>query len=197
MNIEFGIYTKDISAMTRRTQIRINMPTPILNKKEFEALTDLLYELLKGNQMGCARVLGINVRTWKKWEKEPPEWPWWNLVLRSVIIELLANMKEMGGITKHHRNRILEGLTRIKRSDTLIEEAERLSYEYRGAEAHLRRLLRDKGMFIDKIRLAGNSGGYTEKALRVAARRLGIVKTQEGYGENKRSYWRLPTEDDE
>lgn len=183
--------------MPRRVQIRVNIPTPQLNPDEFYELTDLLYELLKGNQAGCARVLGINVRTWKSWETKPPAWPWWNLILRHVIVELMANLQSRGGITRKHANRIRETLSKIKKSDTLIEEAERLSYEYRGAEAHLRKLLSRKGMYWDQIKLAANCGGYTEKALRVAARKLGIVKRQKGFGDDKRSYWRLPNEEDE
>lgn len=183
--------------MPRKTQIRVNIKTATLNVEEFNALTDLLYELLKGNQAACARALGISRPTWKRWEKEPPQWPWWNLVLRNVITELLAHLNGRGGITNHHRNRIRDSLSKISKSETLIEEAERLSYEYTGAEAHLRRLLSRKGMWWSDIKLAANSGGYTKRTLRVAAAKLRVIKTQEGYGSDKDSYWRLPDQDDD
>lgn len=183
--------------MPKRIQIKVSAPTTTLDEKEFYALTDLLYEALKGNQAGCAAALGINVKTWRKWEQTPPEWPWWNLVLRHIIIEVLSQLQSRGGVTRHHRNRILESLSRIKRSDTLIQEAERLSFEYTGSEAHLRKLLSRKGMYWDQIKLPANNGGYTEKTLRVAAKKLGIIKKQKGFGDTKRSYWRLPNEEDE
>lgn len=184
--------------MLNNRNIKADIPTPKLDTKEFEALTDLLYEALKGNQSQCARMLGINIRTWKRWEKEPPTWPWWNLVLRNVIREILAHLRQRsGGITRKHLNRIRDSLSMIPEGETLAEQAEMLAYDYTGAQAHLRRLLSRKGMYWDEIRLAANTGGYTQKTLRVAAKQLKIIKTQEGFGENKRSYWRLPDQDDD
>jgi hypothetical protein len=183
--------------MTRRKQIRLTRTKPTLDTNEFYALTDLLYEALKGNVSEITRLLGISRNRWKAWETNPPKWPWWNFVLRHVILEVLAQLKGKGGISRSHRNRILEALGRITTSDHLILLAEQASDEYAGAERHLLGLLSRKGMYWDIIRLPANSGGYTEKTLRVAARKIGIVKRQKGYGDDKRSYWRLPREDDE
>ncbi len=183
--------------MVSQRQINTELPTPKLDLDEFNALTDLLYEAVKGNQALCARLLGVNVKTWKRWEKTPPDWPWWNLVLRTIIKEVLAHLQGKRGITKHHRNRTLEALSRIPRAEVFMDEVDKLAYNYTAAEAHLRRMLREKGMFWDKLRLPANSGGYTQKTLRLAAKKLGVVKTQEGYGEHKRSYWRLPDQDDD
>lgn len=183
--------------MTRRTQIRANVPTPTLNKEEFEALTDLLYEAVKGNRALISRLLGIDKRTWDKWLETPPLWPWWNLILRHVIVEVLAHLRNKKGITAKHRNRVLEALSRIPKSDELIDVAELAAYEYIGAEAHLRRLLTPRGKWWSDIRLAANSNGYTQKTLRIAAKKLGVIKTQEGFGKDKDSYWRLPDQDDD
>lgn len=183
--------------MPKRKQIRINLTPHTLDPDEFYALTDLLYEALKGNVSECIRLLGISRNTWRSWETKPPTWPWWNFILRHVIIEVLARLKGKRGLTNSHRNRIREALSRIKSNDHLIALAEQTSDEYTGAERHLFVLLSRKGMYWDQIRLPAHSGGYTEKTLRGAARRIGVVKTQRGFGDEKRSYWRLPRDTDE
>jgi hypothetical protein len=177
-------------------QTRTFRPKRKLDQSEFNQLTDLLYETYKGNAQRCSEALGITRPTWKKWEHTPPTWPYWNLVLRHVIKQALSHLDNIGGITNRHRQRVQDALSRIPSSESMLLEAEALSYNYKGAEAHLRALLSKKGMYWDQIKLAANSGGYSHSALRVASARSNIVKTSEGYGSNKRSYWRLPDQDD-
>lgn len=182
---------------SRRRQVKLRPYTLKLDEDEFNSLTDLLFELMKENHSACAKLLGINRVTWRKWEKEAPEWPWWNLVLRHAIKLVLASITARRGLTRSHKRKIQERLNAIPNHSEFEEELGSLAYSWTGCEAHLRAVLAPGGMFWDQIRLPANSGGYSPKTLRVAARSIGVVKTQEGYGENKRSYWRLPDQDDD
>lgn len=180
-----------------RRQTKIQAFSPKLNVEEFNKLTDLLFEMFKENSAACARALGISRLTWKKWEKAPPQWPFWNLVIRHVIKSYLPALAARRGLTRKHQQRIIAQLAELRDADELGEEIGTLAYQLSGAEAHLRKLLLRKGMFWHEIRAVANSGGYTSTTLKKAARGLGVVKTQEGYGDRKRSYWRLPDQDDD
>jgi hypothetical protein len=188
---------KNLMERKRRRQTKIQAFNPKLDIEEFNHLTDLLFEMFKENHAACARALGISRITWKRWEKEPPTWPFWNIVIRHVIKSYLPQLAARRGLTEKHRARIILQLSALRDADELGEEIGTLAYQLSGAEAHLRQLLSRKGMFWHEIRAAANCGGYTSKTLRKAARNLGVVKTQEGYGEEKRSYWRLPDQDDD
>jgi hypothetical protein len=180
-----------------RRQIKVSQFRPKLEVDEFNALTDLLFECLKEKHSACARILGISRMTWKSWEKEPPTWPWWNLIIRTAIKEYLAGVEAKRGLTAKHRRRILDRLAQIEQNEDFLDDITMLAANLSGAERHLQMTLGGKGMFWDELRKPANCGGYTERTLRKAARTLQVVKTQEGYGEDKRSYWRLPTEYDD
>lgn len=161
-----------------------------LDVEEFNALTDLLYEALSGNVTAVTRLLGINRKTWKKWETEPPEWPWWNTILRLAIKHTLTGMigRRRSPAAKH-RQHIREALARIPNSQDLIEEIENGAYELSAAETWLRRSLLRGPRPFDELRVESN---MSPRVLRAAAKSLGIVREQIGYGENKRSLWSLP-----
>lgn len=182
---------------SQQRQTQIQAFTPKLDIEEFNHLTDLLFEVFKENHTACARVLGISRITWKKWETDPPTWPHWPVVIRYVIKSYLPQLAARRGITEKHRARIVALLSMMRDGQELGEEIGTLAYQLSGAEAHLRKLLSAKGMYWHEIRAVANAGGYTSQTLRKAARGLGVVKTQEGYGDKKRSYWRLPDQDDD
>lgn len=185
--------------MTKQIQVqhpfkpRLFPNKPTLDLEEFTALRDLLYLLFKGSSRSCARALGISVNKWNRWEHTPPQWIYWNFVIRHVITDHLAYM-DKGGITASRRHKILTLLSKIPRHEEITEQVILTSETYRGATLHLRNLLLKKGMYWDEIRLPANCGGYQQKALRLAAKKLGIVQTSEGFGKNKRSFWRLPVD---
>lgn len=168
-----------------------------LDIDEFNSLTDLLFELVKENHTQCAKLCGVSRKTWKKWETEPPDWPWWNLVLRAIIKHHITALRGRKGLTAQHRQRVMESLHRIPDSAAFIEEIDREAYRISGASAHLRRLLTPGGRWLSDILKPANSGGYTEQSLRRGARELGVVRKVEGYGKDKDSYWRLPDQDDD
>jgi len=181
----------------KRRQIKIPLWEPKLDVEEFNALTDLLFETLKENSSACARVLGISRLTWKKWENTPPTWPHWNMVLRNVIKHYLSALNSRRGLTKKHRTRVMEALANIPQSDELIEDIDMLAYNLSGAQAHIRRILGRSGMSWRDLKKPANCGGYDPRTLQRAAKTLGVIKSQEGFGSDKRSYWRLPDQDDE
>lgn len=178
-------------------QYRLSDKMPEADLEETAALMDLLFMANKCNNSRCAKLMGISTRTWKKWNQEPPpEW-YWPLVLREAIKHTLSSVIAQRRATgKKYQKSILEALSRIPRSEAFAEEIANMAYDIRGAELHLRTLLAKKGMWWSEIRLAANSGGYTRQTLLKAARALKLVKTQSGFGADKDSYWRLPTEEE-
>jgi hypothetical protein len=88
-------------------------------------------------------------------------------------------------------------MSRIPQSDEFLDEIASMAYDVHGASQYLRLTLGGKGMFWDELRKPANCGGYSPATLRKAAKMIGVVKRSEGFGEDKRSYWRLPNEDDD
>lgn len=181
----------------QRRQTKVKEIVQTLDIDEFHRLTDLLFELLKENNSACARLLGISRITWKKWEKEPPTWPWWNMILRTIITHYLTALQSRRGLTGKHRTRVMNALSQIQKPEEMMSQVENEAYQINGAETHLYKLLGGKGMFWNEIRKPGNCGGFDVRSLKSAARKMGIIKSQEGYGEHKKSYWRLPTVNDD
>jgi hypothetical protein len=178
--------------------IKIRKITPQANLDETEALMDLLYECTKGNAAHCARLMGISRRTWIIWAKDPPtEW-YWPLVLRTAIKHTLSNIVATRRATsKKFQRNILEALSKIPQHKDFEEEIANMAYEVSASVTHLRTLLARRGMWWSEIKLAANNGGYSTQTLRKAAKIIGIVRRQEGFGKDKDSFWRLPNEDDD
>jgi hypothetical protein len=177
--------------------IKVRLQRPRLDKDEFNHLTDILFELNKENHSKCAKLLGIGITTWKRWETQPPTWPYWNIVLRHVLKSAIPQIAGNRGLTEKHRQKLITALTQLPKDDPLTDYIEDQAYRVAGSVTHLRSLLLAKGMYKDEIFVTAKMGGFSQKTLENAARTLGIVKTQEGFGKHKRSYWRLPNEDDE
>lgn len=185
--------------MTLQRQVSIKHMTNPLNIREFAILYEILLTAFKGNKSGAARALGISRTTFVKWDTDPPEWPYWNMVMRQVILDVCSSMKvhsHTKSAIRLHRQEIFRQLAKLPKSDPLSYELLDLQYDMSAASTHMRNLLIRKGMYQDKIMLPANNGGFSRKMIERAAQRLGIIKTIEGYGENKRSFWRLPNEDE-
>jgi hypothetical protein len=180
-----------------KKRIKLKQFRPVLNMDEFHALAELLFVALKENNTACAQALGISTKTWLRWNRHPPAWPWWNIVLREAIRQIVSSLEASRASTRKHRNQIIRALTALPSNDTLAEDLGDMAYTRAGAQTHLRNKLLKRGMWKDELFQAANMGGYSPKSLEVAARALEIVKTQEGFGKDKRSFWRLPTEDDD
>ena len=183
--------------MEHRRQIKLRYTVPTLNRKEFYALTDILFETLKENNAACARILGISPITWKKWTSDPPIWPYWNITLRYILKALIPQIEGNRGFSKKHRDRLINAIQQLPKDDILLDYLEEESYTVASSVQHLRNKLIRKGMFKDELFTTANLGGFSHKTIERAAKTLGVVKTQEGYGSEKRSYWRLPNEDDD
>lgn len=181
-----------------RRQVKIGKALPTANIEETEALIELLYYVTKENGAYCCRLLGISRPTWRKWVKETPtEW-YWPIVLRQAIKLTLSSMiAQRRATSKKFQNDVLHQLAKIPNSKEFEDEIANMAYDIRGAQSHLRELLIKKGRWWSEISSAAHAGGYSKATLRKAAKALGVVKTIEGYGEDKDSFWRLPNEDDE
>lgn len=181
---------------TRTPEVRAKLmrPIPPLDVDEFNALTDLLFEALSGNVTAVTNLLGINRKTWKKWEHTPPEWPWWNTILRLAVKHTLTGMvgRHRSPAAKH-KQYIREALARVPNSQELIEEIEAGAYELSSAETWLRRQLVKGPQPWHKIRVKGN---FSPRVLQRAAKSLGVVKEQTGFGDEKISIWSLPATED-
>ena len=177
----------------RRARVT-EIPTPQLDTDEFETLYSILFETMKEKHAACARLLGVSVITWRKWNKEPPTWPYWNLVIKHVLTSIIPYLYGRG-MTRTHKHRLINALSNLKRDDPLRDLIQSAAQDQAGAVKHLRKLLMKRGMFSDDIRKPANCGGYTMKSLRAAAKILEVDISYTGYGEHKRSFWELP--DDE
>ncbi len=179
-------------------QIKLRKTTPQANPTETAALLDLLFEANKCNNAHCARLLGVSQPTWKRWTKEPPtEW-YWPPVIRLAIKHTLASIvaQRRASSTKFQQD-IMQALARIPQSKDFEIEIGNMAYDIRGAELHLRNKLQRGGMWWSDLQRPGHCGGYTKQSLRKAAAALHVVKTQEGFGADKDSFWRLPLEEED
>lgn len=183
---------------TLNRQVKLTKKKISADLEETEALIELLFEASKCNNAHCARLLNISHRTWKKWTTTPPtEW-YWPLVLRQAIKHTLASIvaQRKSSSLKFQRD-IMQRLARIPNNKDFEIEIADMAYTIRGAELHLRNKLQRGGMWWSDLQRPGHSGGYTKQSLRKAAAALHVVKTQEGFGRDKDSFWRLPLEEED
>lgn len=177
-------------------RVKVKKIKPRLDKDEFFSLTDLLFVTLKENKTLCAKVLGIDTRTWDKWTRKAPKWPWWNVVLREVVKVSITATLSKGGVTKMHKRRMITALARIPQADDMEAVIMDMVYRVTGAESVLRSLLTPGGMYFDEIMIPVNAQGFSPRSFRLAASKLKVVKKQTGAGKTHRSFWRLPEAED-
>lgn len=182
---------------TRRNH-KVKKTTPQADPQEVSALLDLLFEANKQNNAHCAKLCAVSTPTWKRWNTEPPTAWYWPMILRAAIRHTLAQMvAQRRASTSKFRNRIKAALNAIPQSKEFELEIAEMAYDAQGAERHLRNLLARAGMWWSDIQLAAHNGAYSKQMLRTAAKNIGVVMKQEGFGKDKDSYWRLPNEDDD
>ena len=182
----------------KRRQIKLPKTMPPSDPQETAALLDLLFEATKSNSSHCCRLLGISRPTWKRWmTNTPTEW-YWPMVIRIAIKHTLATVIAQRRMTsKAHQERLREKLNAIPGGRDFEEEIANLAYDIQAAQTHLRDILTPRGRWWSQIKSAAYSGGFSKQTLRKAAKAVGVVQKQEGYGADKDSYWRLPNEDDD
>lgn len=178
---------------SRRIKAR-KFVVPELDMVEFRILYETLLEAFELKHAHAARALAISVKTWRAWDKDPPVWPYWNMVLFHVLKARMAGMAiHRKGFTQSQHAYFRDQLSKLKKGQEIIEFIEQEATQVNGAEDHLRRLLAEKGMFWHKIKLTRWAGGYTPRRLQQAAKKIGIVQESSGFGKDKVSFWRLPT----
>lgn len=182
----------------RRRQTKLSKTIPTADPQEVSALLDLLFYATKENNAYCARLCNVNRATWRKWNTQPPTAWYWPHVLRLAIKHTLSSIIAQRRATSiKFQNDVRNQLSKIPHNRDFEAEIANMAYDIRGAEAHLRDLLTPRGRWWSNIKLTANLGGYSKQTIRKAAKKLGVIMTQEGYGDEKDSYWRLPNEDED
>lgn len=187
-----------------RNRLKINQKAlPPLDLKLFRELRKILFLTFNGNDSACARALGISRITWVRWDTIPPTWPYWNYILRLVITSSIRIYNDkyhkdsfITAKTKSkawtHLQKIRKRLAQLPDDGELLAQIEEHTYTRTASEEYLRQLLLHGPLAWSIIRKPANSGGYSEAVLRRAARTLGVIKQQIGFGEDKDSVWSLP-----
>lgn len=174
-------------------------PKP-LDHDLFFQLFDILHDgCMDGNWSATARLLGVTTRTARLWSKTPPKFAWINHILHQCITEVYHSMTH----SKHKkiRRKAEKVAGQLARSD-LHSLQEYLQYNEANNENVKRALfvemlsLPDEGTTLNELRKPGRIGAYSERAIRGAAQDLGLIIETRGFGADKKTHYRLPTEDD-
>lgn len=169
-------------------------PTP-LDPTIFTQLYDiLLYDCFEGNYSATARALSISILSARKYEKAPPTNAWWSFVLLKTIKEVHQFLAQSSRSKYRLRaRRVLSALSKTQ----FHEDAEYMLWNQNSASLAVRHLLsvmvKHKKIDVKDLRKAGISGGYSIRILRHAAQILQLERETVGYGEDKITYWVLPT----
>lgn len=168
---------------------------PLMDLEDFKFYYKSLYTVF-GSQRKAAHALDVSYSTYLKWEHNPPSWPYWPVVMEHVLRARLRGLRisRDESYTSDKYWRITQQLLKHSQHQGLTDAIEDQALEVLGAADHLRRSLSTKGMYWDEINANNRTRGYySARALQKAAKKLGVIKTREGFGPDKRSYWRLPT----
>ncbi len=171
--------------------------TPELDIPEFTLLMEMMRQAFNRHDMHAAKAMGVSYKTWMKWYHSPPSWPYYNVVMIHIITARLRGLNiSRKGFTQDQYWYFRQALAKLKSGTQIQSDIEDAAVQAHGAEEHLRDLLAQRGMYWDQIRLPAHSGGYSPARLQRAAKAVGVIKTQEGFGTDKRSWWELPTRHD-
>ena len=183
---------------SQRRNLKSRKELPPHDIKETAALIELLFVACKENNAQCSRIMNISRKTWQSWNTKTPQGWYYPMILRFAIKFTLSSMIAQRRTTsRKFQQTVLDKLSKIPNTSELEAEISNMAYEARGAQVHLRDLLSPRGRWWSQIQLPAHCGGYTKATLRIAAKQLGVVKRQEGFGPDKDSYWRLPNEDED
>lgn len=166
---------------------------PTLDLEEFRALYNALYAVF-GSLRKAAKAMDISYPTYIRWEKHPPTWAYYNMVMEQVLRAKLRGLKiDRRSFTSQQHYRLTQLLGKLHSTKDILNEIEGEADHIKECADYLRTKLMTKGMYFDELRKPAHSGGYSPDALRRAAKKLAVVKDTRGFGDDKRSYWRLPT----
>lgn len=159
----------------------------------FHQLRTILHGLLGKSDTACAKAMGISRQTWKSWYDNPPSNPWMTHSLYwCCYIHMHQYHGKKGSKRWEQRARMARMMQEMhKYFEERIPAIEQIQ-AYDGCEKHLAQLLHKRGMYWHDIRKPANAGGYSPRMLQIAAKRLGVVMTQKGFGEDNESWWEWP-----
>lgn len=179
--------------MPRKKIIATEFRLPDTDVPEFELLYRALYAAF-GSQRKVAKAMGISYPTWCRYERVPPTWPYYNMVMEQVLRARLRGMKiDRRGFTSAQHYKLSQTLGKLHSFNDIMDQIEADTAKIHEAMDHLREKLSHRGMFLDELLSARHSGGFSGRQLRRAAAKLAVVKDVRGFGEDRRHYWKLPS----
>jgi hypothetical protein len=166
---------------------------PYYPDEVFHTLRATLHGLLGHSDHRCAEAMGVTAQTWRKWHTTPPKNPWMTHSLYwCCYIHFHGYQGKYKSEKWEQRSQMAKRMQGLhKYFGEHIPAIETIS-AYTGSEKHLARLLCKRGMYWHDIKKPANAGGYSPRQLQIAAQRLGVVKTQKGFGEDNESWWEWP-----
>ena len=169
-----------------------------LDEDMFHTLFDILHDgCMEGNYAATARILGLHVNTVRKWAITAPKDPWANHRLRDAINFVYGSL--VNSVHKKIRKRAAKVKSQLERAG-LHKMTEYLEYNEANNAGAVRHLLvtlnlaQDQEVSTKQLRKPAFSGGYSMRALRQAAEVLQLDKETTGFGDDKETWWRLPSE---
>lgn len=168
---------------------------PILSAQ----LLDLIYTALAPridrtrdlNHSAVARILGISRPTVLKWLNEMDTQnlltvsnPWQNEIFLSVLRYLLPQIKPD---RRKYINHSLRQLLEVHDAPSIIPIIREQEADY-----YLQKTLSLGPQSTTYIFATANKGQLKDKAIRRAAKRLGVIKKREGFGKKQKIFWMMP-----
>lgn len=159
-------------------------PQPELFKRLL-AILDFCYQPTKASQRGMndtaiARALGVTRQTIVRMRDEPPEWPWWPVVLQAAISHVLP-------LIRRDKRRVVAKMLR----ELPEEMAEQIEQACEARDYLIDMLAQGPALSSELLKTA-NRGNISEARIKRAAKQMGIIKTREGKGKEHQSLWELP-----
>lgn len=180
----------------KRIKSTKTLSLPRLPIEDFEELYYLMYVVF-GSHRKASYALQVSYTTYRSWNKNPPDWPYYPLVMHALIKAKLKTFQfQRKSYTRQRQYELEQRLGQIKNLWQLTEPIELEHSAYTDADHWLRIHLTPNGMYWDRLKTPRYNGGHSHRTLQQSAKRIGVIKEVTGFGPSKRSFWRLPTLED-
>lgn len=179
-----------------KTPISKFTPQP-LDEDLFFNLFDILHDgCFSGNWSATSRVLGLHPRTTREWSKKPPKGPWWNHILQAAIMEVYRSMANSTHKKTRKRAAVVRGMLHKAELHQLKDYME--YNEANNSTVRLELLVHineapGQELSTRDLRKAAYMGAYNQNSVREAAKQLCLIRETRGFGDDKQTFYRMPT----